>query len=41
MQQSSMDTKDYELEFFKTNGFQRRQCKSCGKYYWTLGDNDT
>jgi alanyl-tRNA synthetase len=36
-----MDTKDYELEFFKTNGFQRRQCKSCGKYYWTLGDNDT
>ncbi len=36
-----MDTKDYELEFFKSNGFQRRQCKSCGKYYWTLGDNDT
>jgi alanyl-tRNA synthetase len=36
-----MDQKDYELEFFKSNGFQRRQCKSCGKFYWTLGENDT
>ncbi|MBU0684775.1 MAG: alanine--tRNA ligase [Thermoplasmatota archaeon] len=36
-----MDSKDYELEFFKSNGFQRRQCKSCGKFFWTLGENDT
>jgi alanyl-tRNA synthetase len=36
-----MDQKDYELEFFKSNGFQRRQCKSCGKFFWTLGENDT
>ena len=36
-----MDSKDYELEFFKSNGFQRRQCKSCGKSFWTLGENDT
>ena len=35
-----MDTKDYELEFFKSNGFQRRQCKACGKFFWTLGDSD-
>jgi alanyl-tRNA synthetase len=35
-----MDTKDYELEFFKTNGFQRRQCKKCGKHFWTLGEGD-
>ena len=36
-----MDQKDYELEFFKSNGFQRRQCKSCGKFFWTLGENDS
>ncbi|MGD9963395.1 MAG: alanine--tRNA ligase [Thermoplasmata archaeon] len=36
-----MDPKDYELEFFKGNGFQRKQCKSCGKFFWTLGDGET
>ena len=36
-----MDPRDYELEFFKKNGFGRRQCKSCGKFFWTLGDSDT
>lgn len=36
-----MEPKDYELEFFKNNGFQRRQCKSCGKFFWTLGETDT
>ncbi|MDQ1372444.1 MAG: alanyl-tRNA synthetase [Candidatus Thermoplasmatota archaeon] len=36
-----MDPKDYELEFFKSNGFQRKQCKSCGKFFWTLGDGET
>ncbi len=36
-----MDPKDYELDFFKNNGFQRKQCKSCGKFFWTLGDADT
>ena len=41
MQKSTMDSKDYELEFFKSNGFQRKQCKSCRKFFWTLGDNDT
>jgi alanyl-tRNA synthetase len=35
-----MDTKDYELEFFKGNGFNRRQCSKCGKYFWTLGEGD-
>ncbi|MFY9605295.1 MAG: alanine--tRNA ligase [Thermoplasmata archaeon] len=35
-----MDPKDYELDFFKNNGFQRKQCKSCGKFFWTLGDAD-
>ncbi len=36
-----MDPKDYELEFFKGNGFQRKQCKTCGKFFWTLGDGET
>ncbi len=36
-----MEPKDYELEFFKSNGFQRKQCKKCGKFYWTLGDSET
>ncbi|MBN1678614.1 MAG: alanine--tRNA ligase [Candidatus Thermoplasmatota archaeon] len=35
-----MEPKDYELEFFRTNGFQRRQCRSCGKHFWTLADTD-
>ena len=36
-----MEPKDYELEFFKSNGFQRRRCASCGKHFWSLGDNET
>ena len=36
-----MEPKDYELEFFKGNGFQRRQCSRCGRHFWTLGDSDT
>jgi len=35
-----MEPKDYELEFFRANGFERRQCRSCGKHFWTLGDTD-
>lgn len=35
-----MEPKDYELEFFRTNGFERRQCKICGKHFWTLADTD-
>jgi len=35
-----MDQKDYELDFFKNNGFKRRQCKSCGKFFWSLGSSD-
>ncbi|UCE92264.1 MAG: alanine--tRNA ligase [Methanobacteriota archaeon] len=36
-----MEPKDYELEFFKSNGFVRRQCAGCGKFFWTLGESDT
>ncbi len=30
--------KEYDLEFFHRSGFQRRRCTSCGRYFWTLGD---
>jgi alanyl-tRNA synthetase len=36
-----MDGEDYELEFFRTNAFERRQCSVCGKHFWTLGDSET
>ena len=36
-----MNQSDYELPFFKSNGFQRKRCKSCGKFFWSLGDSDT
>ena len=35
-----MDTQDYELDFFKSKGFQRMKCKSCGKFFWTLGNSE-
>ena len=40
MQKTDMDQSDYQLEFFRANGFQRKQCKSCGKFFWTLGDGE-
>ncbi|HII90921.1 MAG TPA: alanine--tRNA ligase, partial [Methanosarcina sp.] len=26
---------EYQLDFFKNNGFVRKQCQSCGKFFWT------
>lgn len=31
--------KEYEVEFFKNNGFVRKRCKVCGEYFWTLDPN--
>lgn len=31
--------KECDLEFFHNNGFKRKQCTSCGAYFWTLDDN--
>ncbi|HUU07350.1 MAG TPA: alanine--tRNA ligase-related protein, partial [Thermoplasmata archaeon] len=36
-----MEPMDYELEFFTGNGFQRKQCKGCGRFFWTLGNRDS
>ncbi len=30
----------YEVEFFKSEGFERKQCRSCNDWYWTTGDNE-
>lgn len=35
MTESSM-YKEYDLEFFHANGFQRKKCRACGDYFWTL-----
>lgn len=34
-----MDSKEYELEYFKTNKFLRKKCPSCGRYFWTQDTN--
>jgi alanyl-tRNA synthetase len=26
---------EYQLDFFKNNGFVRKQCQKCGKFFWT------
>ena len=28
--------KYYSTELFKGEGFERKKCKLCGKYFWTL-----
>ena len=33
------DKSEYETEFFKENGFLRRQCGVCGEHFWTLDEN--
>jgi len=35
-----MDSREYDLEYFRNNGFRRKQCKSCRKMFWTLGDGE-
>jgi len=35
MTESTMQ-KEYDLQFFHTNGFLRKKCKVCGDYFWTL-----
>lgn len=32
----AVDPKEYQLEFFKRNGFVRKKCKIGGEYFWTL-----
>ncbi|OIO23037.1 alanine--tRNA ligase [Candidatus Micrarchaeota archaeon CG_4_10_14_0_2_um_filter_49_7] len=32
--------KHYDLDVLKTNGFTRKQCSSCKKNFWSVGDRD-
>jgi alanyl-tRNA synthetase len=36
-----MDEKEFQIEFFLRNGFHRGQCKTCGRFFWSLGDHET
>ncbi|PIU21307.1 MAG: alanine--tRNA ligase [Candidatus Diapherotrites archaeon CG08_land_8_20_14_0_20_34_12] len=31
--------KHYKIEFLVKKGFQRKQCKKCGRYFWSLDSN--
>ena len=33
-----MDASEYDLAFFRRNGFRRKVCASCGSAFWTTGD---
>ncbi len=35
-----MDPAEYDLAFFRQQGFRRKACRSCGSAFWTLGDLD-
>ena len=32
---------EYEVELFKEEGFERKRCKKCKRFFWTLGDRET
>jgi alanyl-tRNA synthetase len=34
----SEDGSEFDLAFFKSNGFHRRECPKCKRHFWTLGD---
>jgi alanyl-tRNA synthetase len=33
-----MDASEYDLAFFRKNGFRRKTCTGCGHAFWALGD---
>ncbi|MCX6661181.1 MAG: alanine--tRNA ligase, partial [Euryarchaeota archaeon] len=35
MTESTMQ-KEYDLQYFHTNGYIRKKCKACGDFFWTL-----
>ncbi|MGC8710484.1 MAG: alanine--tRNA ligase [Candidatus Micrarchaeia archaeon] len=41
-EQFSKDFKEYySTELFEREGFKRRKCKICGRYFWSIRDRDT
>jgi alanyl-tRNA synthetase len=37
----SADPSEFKLDFFVSNGFQRKVCTKCGRGFWSLGDWET
>ena len=35
-----MDSREYDLEYFRNSSFSRRQCKSCRRSFWTVGQSE-
>jgi len=36
-----MSDKDYRVSLFRVKGFERRKCRKCGTWFWTLGEQKT
>lgn len=36
-----MAESDFQLKFFLDNGFKRKQCPKCNRFFWSLGDWET
>ncbi len=36
-----MDPQEYDIEYFRNNGFKRQQCSKCGRYFWSQGKHET
>ncbi len=34
-----MFEEEYQLDFFEKKGYQRKKCKECGSYFWTLDED--
>jgi len=32
---NKMDSEEYDIEYFKENGFIRKKCEKCGSHFWT------
>ena len=37
----TVDPAEYRLEFFREEGFERRRCRLCGSYFWSIAPRDT
>jgi alanyl-tRNA synthetase len=35
-----MAESEYELDYFKTEGFTRNRCKGCGRFFWARGERE-
>ncbi len=36
-----MDPQEYDIEYFRNNGFKRQQCRKCGRHFWSQGEHET